>query len=304
MFDSYLRLDGFKYLKWATALSLLCIALYALHDPTDPPNGGTWLGYVLGTVTGGICIWLAWLGVRKRQFSKGASNLRNWVSAHVYLGLSLLVIGSLHAGFQFGWNVHTLAYVLMVLVIVSGIYGIVAYARYPSMITRNRRGTDPDGLLGEILDIDNDLLKLADSIGGRTQEMVSRSVQRTQIGGSWWAQVRGRHQDTSADAIATVMDEVRGDKPESDGAAPQQAKMSETMMFMASRVFKAEDPQRTDKLRRLTGQLARKQDLVARLNRDITQRARMRAWLYFHVPLTVGLLAALLVHVIAVFFYW
>ena len=286
------------------ALSLLCIALYALHDPTDPPNGGTWLGYTLGTLTGGICIWLAWLGVRKRQFSQGASNLRSWVSAHVYLGLSLLVIGSLHAGFQFGWNVHTLAYVFMVLVIVSGIYGIVVYARYPSLITRNRRGTDPDGLLREILDIDNDLLKLADNVGGRTQEVVARSVQRTRIGGGWLAQLRGIRGNPSAEAIATVLDEADTSKKPAADADKKQASMSETMMFMASRVFKAEDPQRTEKLRRITAQLARKQDLVARLNRDITHRARMRAWLFLHIPLTEGLLAALLVHVIAVFFYW
>ena len=304
MFDSFLRLERFKYLKVAVALSLLCIALYALHDPTDPPNGGTWLGYTLGTLTGGICIWLAWLGVRKRQFSQGASNLRSWVSAHVYLGLSLLVIGSLHAGFQFGWNVHTLAYVFMVLVIVSGIYGIVVYARYPSLITRNRRGTDPDGLLREILDIDNDLLKLADKVGGRTQEGVARSVQRTRIGGGWLAQLRGIRGNPSAEAIATVLDEADTSKKPAADADKKQASMSETMMFMASRVFKAEDPQRTEKLRRITAQLARKQDLVARLNRDITHRARMRAWLFLHIPLTVGLLAALLVHVIAVFFYW
>ena len=43
-------------------------------------------------------------------------------------GLSLIVIVTLHTGFQFGWNVHTLAYGLMLLVIVSGIFGIVVYA--------------------------------------------------------------------------------------------------------------------------------------------------------------------------------
>ena len=299
MFDSYLKLDNYRYLKVAVALCLVCIALYALHDPIDAPNGGTWLGYTLGVLTGGLCIWLAWLGVRKRQFH-AANNVRAWLSAHVYLGLSLLVVGSLHAGFQFAWNVHTLTYVLMVLVIASGLYGIVAYSRYPSIITRNRRGTDPEGLLREIIDIDNDILKLGDAIGGNVQEVVARSVQQTRIGGGWLQQIRGLTQDPSAEALGAVLDESAG----TDHRKGQLATASDTMMFMASNVMKLDDPKRGEQLRRLTSQLARKQDMVRRLNRDITHRARMRAWLYLHIPLTVGLLAALLVHVIAVFIYW
>jgi len=53
----------------------------------------------------------------------------------VYLGASLLVIATLHAAFQVGWNVHTLAYALMVVVILSGFYGVYAYLRYPPRIT-------------------------------------------------------------------------------------------------------------------------------------------------------------------------
>lgn len=301
MFDSYLKLENYRYLKIALALCLVSLALYALHDPIDAPNGGTWLGYTLGVLTGGLCIWLAWLGVRKRQFH-AADNVRNWLSAHVYLGLSLLVVGSLHAGFQFAWNVHTLTYVLMVLVIASGVYGIVAYSRYPSIITRNRRGMEPEGLLREIIDIDNDILKLGDAIGGNVQEVVARSVQQTHIGGSWLQQVRGLSQDPSAEALGAVMDEsTAGGTPKMQG---KPASASDTMMFMASSVMKLDDPKRGEQLRRLTSQLARKQDMVRRLNRDITHRARMRAWLYLHIPLTVALLAALLVHVLAVFIYW
>ena len=62
--------------------------------------------------------------MRKRAITRGRWSLKAWTSAHVYLGLSLIVIATLHTGFQFGWNVHTLAYALMMLVIVSGIYGI------------------------------------------------------------------------------------------------------------------------------------------------------------------------------------
>ena len=58
-----------------------------------------------------------------------------WLSAHVYLGLSLLVIATLHTGFHFGWNIHMLAYVLMCLVIASGGFGVFSYARHLWLMT-------------------------------------------------------------------------------------------------------------------------------------------------------------------------
>src|SRR3546814_8954238 len=62
-------------------------------------------------------------------------SLKAWTSAHVYLGLSLIVIGTWHTGFQLGWNVHTLAWALMMLVILSGLYGVIAYATLPAILS-------------------------------------------------------------------------------------------------------------------------------------------------------------------------
>ena len=122
--ESFLVYRGFRFLKAASALAGLSLLAYIAYDPMGPHNGGTWLGYTLGTIGAGLIVWLLLLGVRKRQYDKGAVKLQAWVSAHVYLGLSLLVVGTLHTGFQFGWNVHTLAYALRVIVILSGAFGI------------------------------------------------------------------------------------------------------------------------------------------------------------------------------------
>ena len=56
--------------------------------------------------------------------------------------------------------------------------------------------------------------------------------------------------------------------------------------------------------RELHALLLRKETLLRDLRHQRRLVAQMRAWLYFHVPLSVGLLVAMAGHVFLVFFYW
>ena len=48
----------------------------------------------------------------------------------------------------------------------------------------------------------------------------------------------------------------------------------------------------------------RRRSVLRRLRHDIRLMSWLRVWLYVHVPLTVAMLAALVVHILAVFLYW
>jgi len=50
--------------------------------------------------------------------------------------------------------------------------------------------------------------------------------------------------------------------------------------------------------------LARRRELLRHIRRDVQFRGLLELWLYVHVPVTIGLLAGLLIHVFVVFWYW
>ena len=237
-----------RWLWVALALLLACVLAYAFHEPVAaPPNGGTWLGYTLGTIGALLIFWLMWFGVRKRRYGSRSGPLRGWLSAHVYLGTALVAVALLHSGFQFGWNVHTAALVLMLAVILSGFYGVYTYLRYPALMTRNRDSASREAMIEEIAELDQNALSLADLVSPKIHAIVLRSIENTRLGG--------------------------GDK-------------------------------QAETLRRRIDVMTRKKNLASRIARDIQLQALMEIWLYLHVPLSFALLAALLAHVISVFFYW
>ncbi|MGD9600526.1 MAG: hypothetical protein AB7O21_01475 [Gammaproteobacteria bacterium] len=311
MHQSFLSYRNFFYLKIALGLCAAAIVAYALHDPADPPNGGTWLGYTLGSLGAGLIGWLAWFGVRKRLYHGTQNRLVAWLSAHVYLGSALIVIATLHSGFQLGWNVHTLTYVLTMLVIASGFYGLYAYVSYPRLLAANRGGLTREGMIGEVAELDRESLMLADQVGKDAHKVVLQSIEETVLGGPAWEQLFGDPtRRSSGGSVVQGLDEVRKriESRMERAAAPiteVENQDATAISFLAGHMMAdGGGPERLEKIRRLFDLISRKRMLVERVQRDIQYQSRLAFWLYLHVPLSVGLLAALLTHVFAVFFYW
>ena len=304
MHESILNSGGYRYLWFSVLLVGLSVLLYAWHSPGEPANGGTWLGYTLGAISAGLIFWLMFFGIRKRSYMSSTGSARGWVSAHIYLGTSLIILATLHSGFQFGWNVHTLAWVLMILVIISGMYGVFAYLRYPTLMTQNRADMTRAAMLDEIAQLDEDALRLADRIDTDVHAVVSRSVERTKIGGSMWQQLRAHNEYEQA--ILKTDELLHKKERQADTGVAQKAAgdQDDTMVAMIDYLSRTADSERAADVRRLLDLLSRKKYLAARLTRDIQYQAFMDIWLYIHVPLSFALLGALIAHIITVFFYW
>ena len=274
---SILEYARFRWFKAAIALSVLASAVYLWHDPAIKPHGGTWLGYTLGTIGALLILWLLWYGVRKRRYTSTSGTVQGWLSAHVYLGTALVVVVTLHTGFELGWNVHTLAYVLMLTVVFSGMYGVVIYLRVPRAMTDNLGEDSLDSLILRIADLDREMREKALSLPDALFALVDRSVARTRLGGSFMRLVTGRDRDCATAAAVREW--------------PLVAKKA------GGRVGAHLDKD-------VYGLLLQKQQMLERARRDLKHKAVLDLWLYFHVPLAFMLLAALVAHVVAVFIYW
>ena len=272
--EGFLRHRNFRWLKRASALCLVVILAYALIDVQPRPNGGTWLGYTLGTLGLLLIVWLSLLGVRKRTMTRGAWSLKAWTSAHVYLGLALIVIATLHTGFEFGWNVHTLAYSLMLLVIASGLFGVVAYSVLPAALSSNREEMTQPQMLEMLGAVDRLLQGAAQPLDPRWAGQVLAALGEGAFAEGFWHRLAGTRR---SGATWRTID-----------------------AFNSASAEEADDPA----LVRVEALLQRRAAQLVRIRRHIRLKALLEVWLYVHVPATFALVAALTAHVISVFFYW
>ena len=298
MHDSILTYARSRYLWIAVALSAASLIAYIRHDPGGPPNGGTWLGYTLGTIGALLILWLMFFGIRKRRYAGGVGTLRGWLSAHIYLGTTLILIVLLHAGFQLGWNLHTFTFILMLVVIFSGFFGVYVYLRYPTLMTRNRESATRDAMLEQVVEIDQNALALADGIDPKIHGVVLRSIQNTKLGGGVWTQLRAR--DGSDLALDSLHKAIAAREKHQDMKTTEMPTMFAMVDFLASR---ATDKQ-GEAMRKLIDLISRKKGLATKIARDLQYQAMMEIWLYVHVPLSFALLAALIGHIVSSFFYW
>jgi hypothetical protein len=223
-----------------------------------------------------LIVWLALLGVRKRAMTPGNWSLKAWTSAHVWLGLALIVVATLHTGLRLGWNLATLAWLLMMVVIGSGIYGVVVYATLPAVIGRNRDELTRAEMMEGLRAIDRQLLDAAQPLPGSEAERVLAATAQSPFSASLRERLTGRARNC---ATLAAIEALRTPPPGT----------SEAVLAATGRV---------------SGLLGKRRALLERIRAGMRMRALLEVWLTVHVPLTVALLAALAAHIVSVFYYW
>jgi hypothetical protein len=193
--------------------------------------------------------------------------------------------------------VHTLAYLLMCLVIFSGFLGVYVYMRYPRLGTHNRANRSREELFTELGSLNDSGRKLSKQCDPQVQAVVDSAVDRTNIGGGVLAQLMA----IDASQMLVVADENNQSMATTRVSNRHQQALVD---FIAQRIPRSRRQDEAANLQELLTMLCRRQALLHKIRKDIQLQSWMQIWLYVHIPLTIALLFVLAIHIVSVFFYW
>lgn len=142
------RISGWVFVPW---LALVAVSLWgadyyfadlgsrARHDQAYLFKPSGWIGQTAGLLTFGGFIFLWLYPLRKKLGAAGRwmGQVPAWLDVHIVVGLTLPILGAVHAGWRFD-GIIGLGYIAMIVVALSGIVGRYVYVRIP----RNRSGLE------------------------------------------------------------------------------------------------------------------------------------------------------------------
>lgn len=115
-------------------LSALVYLIYATSAVAGP-RGGSTVGLIFGIVGFAFMIFAALLGARKRVPTWRLGRAQTWMRGHLWLGLLSLPLIFFHGGFLFGGILTRVLMWLLIITVVSGLFGAALQNYVPRMMT-------------------------------------------------------------------------------------------------------------------------------------------------------------------------
>ncbi|MHB8500483.1 MAG: hypothetical protein ACYDCG_18485 [Candidatus Acidiferrales bacterium] len=300
---------------WAIA-SLLILAVftavyvaYAAGVP-EGARGGSTLGLAFGVIGFGFMIFAALLGARKRVPVWRIGRAQAWMRGHLWLGLLSLPVILFHGGFHFGGTLTNVLMWLLIITVVSGVFGAVLQHYVPRVMTADVKLEtiyDEIGNVRKLLreEADRGVEALCGSLG------LGKSAKEEEQRAGGFSAARAMTATSSGAAVAAAAETVV--LSEGECAPLQKFYLSEMRPFLVrpkqrgSRLGDADKAQGVfSGLRTLMPQTAQAtlQDLE-----DICDEARqlvrqeqlhhlLHGWLLVHIPLSLALILLGAVHAV------
>jgi Fe-S-cluster-containing dehydrogenase component/CRP-like cAMP-binding protein len=231
-----------------------------------------WLTGMVGLA--GVVVVMAY-PIRKQIYRRRGGALRYWLLAHVYFGALGGILLFMHAGVHTGGLLTTLLYISFVGVILSGLFGIIAYIVGPRILTSIEG--EPlliEDLTARRLELKADLEKVTEKSEGWLREEIEERVTPRFLSKSFvFSQLWQRRE------LKSLLAEARG-----------QFKERTTRMA-------------TDAERSILLEAVETAATLSRVNALVFVHRLLRVWIAPHVITTSLMLALMIVHIIQVVYF-
>jgi hypothetical protein len=152
-------------------VSMLVYGFYRV--PVDAASmGGTSAGLVFGGAGFAFMIFAALLGARKRVPVYRFGRAQTWMRGHLWLGLLSLPLILFHSGFRYGHGLTAWLMTLLIVVVLSGLFGAALQHYMPRVMTREITMETIYEEIGhvraQLLEEAEELMKLANGLNKKT----------------------------------------------------------------------------------------------------------------------------------------
>ena len=262
---------------WRRIFIILLIAVTALfiwQARKEYPHGGSTIGIAYGIAGSALIVILAAFGMRKRAYRSTFGTLENWMQSHIYLGLLAGVVLLLHTGFRFNDGIAVATFVLVAIVVFSGIAGAILYVTVPRLLTEVESNLTVAEISDQLNQLAKSMARIASGKSAPFQRIYNELIRESQPG--WLAGWR-------------LLFTRRRRKPQMTG----------DWSNLIGLVGKDEQ----EELRQMLVVSRQRKELLLRLIYQQRYKNVLEAWLYVHVPFTIAAMVLAVVHVAAVFYY-
>jgi hypothetical protein len=269
--------ESARWRRRAFWVFLILLASYIFHAwRADFTHGGSPMGVTYGVLGTLSILVLLYFGVRKRSYRSTFGTLEAWLQSHIYLGLLAAVLILFHTGFRFEDKVAVSAFAVLLIVVVSGVWGALVYTSVPRRLTEVEGDLAPERMAEQLNQLARTMARLASGRSAPFQKvcegLLAESVPERLAG---WRILFGAGKRRKG----------------GDEAAPWAAHLSRV------------PAEEQEELRQLLVLARQRRELHQRLIAQQRYRNLLDVWLYVHVPLSIALVVLVAAHLMAVFFF-
>lgn len=308
-----------EHYPWIVA-SVIVIALavvwffFASLGQSDWPSGSSLPGLTFGVVGGLICLFEFLIWPRKKLRSWRIGKVSTWMRAHIWLGLLAVPLLVLHTGFRWGGPFSTTLMVLFLVVIASGVWGLVLQQFLPDKMLKEV----PAETIFSQIDYVSELMASEASQIVRSVCNISVDSDDSENYSENGHMVVGAVRNTGAiqgrvAMTASLMESMPDSKPLYDFFNEhiygflKNGEVAKSPLQITSRAHSMFNSLRTKLPPRAHEVVVLLEDLCNQRRQMITQaqiQFWLNNWLWVHLPLSVALIVLMFVHIFVTIKYW